>query len=88
MFQSHRDDVRQLYRNFAEDSMLGHNTSMKVVEESFRLELRYLYESVQSAIDLFSFWIVLPIGIYISITRPSHTQIFLTAVKKEKKSVE
>ena len=64
-FQRHEDEVRKLYRNFARDSMLGYNTSMKVVEESLYVESVginiYMHYSTD-LFDLYSFWIILPKG--------------------------
>ena len=48
--------------------MLDYNTSMKVAEESFRIEIYVSYgvfaEGLYSDSDLFSFWIILPKGKY------------------------
>ena len=64
-FQRHKDEVRKLYRNFARDSMLGYNTSMKVVEESLYVEsvaIGFMYGNSTDPFDLYSFWIILPKG--------------------------
>ena len=46
--------------------MLDYNTSMKVAEESFRIEIYVSFganaEGLYSDYDLFSFWIILPKG--------------------------
>ena len=46
--------------------MLGYNTSLKVVEELFRIETYISFGKnageIQSVFDLFSFWIILPKG--------------------------
>ena len=64
-FQLHKDEVRKLYRNFARDSMLGYNTSMKVVEESLYVEsvgIKIYFDYSGYSFDLYSFWIILPKG--------------------------
>ena len=63
-FQLQEDEVRKLYRNFARDSMLGYNTSMKVVEESLYVEsvVTDIYGNSTPPFDLYSFWIIIPKG--------------------------
>ena len=46
--------------------MLGYDTSMKVVEESFRIKTYFSFgieiEEVHPEFDVISFWIILPKG--------------------------
>ena len=67
--------MRQLFRHFDSDAMLGYNTSMKVVEERFQLELSH-YGYTQFELDLFTFWVIVPNGKY---------NIYGAVLKRQKK---